>query len=60
MEKEKSAEDEEISMYRFTSSMQLPLESCILLTTELEEIQRRMRVLHEPTHVLVGPLQNVS
>lgn len=56
VEEEIIGEDEEMSLYKFTSSIKVPLKSGIRLTADSVRKKRRMRLLHETTKVLPSPL----
>lgn len=55
LEGEKSGEDEEISVYRITSSVKVPVESVVRVPADLVEKKERMRILCKAIKVVVGP-----
>lgn len=52
-----SREDEEMSVYIFTSSTTAPMKSDVRVTADSLAKEKRMGALHESTKILLGPLQ---
>lgn len=57
LQEEKNAKDEEMSVYGFTSSMNMPLKRDVQANADSERRERRMTVLHKTMKVIVGPLE---
>lgn len=55
-EEEKGVENKEMSMYGFTSSMAVPLESSVWVTVDSFGRGWRRSLLHNAINVVVGPL----
>lgn len=57
LKKDKSRKSEQMTLYGFTSSVTLPLESRILVTADSVGRIRMMRAFHKTLKVVVRPLQ---